>query len=140
MEICTIMNRLGYGEEIRRRRVEKFMEFDRLRNARGGITTITSGSKAEGLTCYFESHWDTLLVLNDVICVEAGTNLHTLQEYIEVYRMDTLANSGYCILFLQKPSPRPLTVITNSLCENEYGDVILCSGLLLDELSKFFFS
>ncbi|XP_052252687.1 uncharacterized protein LOC127859365 isoform X2 [Dreissena polymorpha] len=53
VEICTIMNRLGYGEEMRRWRVAKYRERDRLTNAYlSNITLITAGSKAEGLTCF----------------------------------------------------------------------------------------
>ncbi|XP_052223632.1 uncharacterized protein LOC127839338 isoform X2 [Dreissena polymorpha] len=141
MEMCTILNRLGYGEEIRRRRIEKYKERDRLRNARTSrLTTITSGSKAEGLTCYFESDWDFLFVLNDVICVEAGINLPTLQEDMDVYRMDTLVYPGYCSLFLERLSRSPSRFIINSLCENGYGGILLCSGLFLDEFSTFWAS
>ncbi|KAH3741965.1 hypothetical protein DPMN_048695 [Dreissena polymorpha] len=48
VEICTIMTRLGYGEEMRRWIVEKYREHDRLINAQPSeVTDITAGSKAD---------------------------------------------------------------------------------------------
>ncbi|XP_052233192.1 uncharacterized protein LOC127846055 [Dreissena polymorpha] len=103
VEICSILTRLGYGEEIRRWRIKKYREFDRLVNARRpDLTMITAGSKAEGLTCRLESDWDILQVLNKVLCVEAGTNLRTIPCDMEVYRMDTCAYPGHCKLFLER--------------------------------------
>ncbi|KAH3773702.1 uncharacterized protein LOC127845020 [Dreissena polymorpha] len=58
VEIYSVMTRLGYGEEIRRWWIEKYREFDRLRNARHkDVTRITADSKAEGLTYRLESDW-----------------------------------------------------------------------------------
>ncbi|KAH3773708.1 hypothetical protein DPMN_175076 [Dreissena polymorpha] len=96
MEICTIMTRLGYGEEIRRWRVEKYRDGDRLENARrNDVTYLTSGSKAEGLTREFESDRDMLNVLKNVVCVETGIKLHTIPYDVEAYRMDTRVYPGH---------------------------------------------
>ncbi|KAH3733735.1 hypothetical protein DPMN_040169 [Dreissena polymorpha] len=150
MEICTIMTRLGYGEEVRRWRVEKWREFDRLMNAydrlvhaRSLITninaTITAGSKAEGLTCIYENDWDVLLVLGDVLCVEADINLLTISDNIDVYRMDTMDTRvypGHCRLLQERPAAHARHgIITQALCDNGYGGVLLSSRLLLDEFS-----
>ncbi|KAH3773697.1 hypothetical protein DPMN_175065 [Dreissena polymorpha] len=130
------MNRLGYGEEIRRWRAKNYRENDRLSNARfTNVIRITAGSKAEGLTCRFESDWDVLNVLNNVLCVETGINLHTIPDDMEVYRMDTSVYPGHCRLFLMRQAHRYYTVIHNALCDNGKGDVLLSSGLVLDEIS-----
>ncbi|XP_052253273.1 uncharacterized protein LOC127859808 [Dreissena polymorpha] len=89
-EICTIMTRLGYGEEMRRWRVAGYREFDRLINASQSTSTlITAGSKAEGLTCFLESDHDFLFLLKNVICLKAGINLYSIPGDLQVYRMDT---------------------------------------------------
>ncbi|KAH3734256.1 hypothetical protein DPMN_040695 [Dreissena polymorpha] len=73
------MTHLGYGEEIRRRRILKYRKRDRIVNAKWiYITFITAGSKAEGLTCCYESDYENVFVPKDVLCVEAGVDLHTI--------------------------------------------------------------
>ncbi|KAH3698506.1 hypothetical protein DPMN_086028 [Dreissena polymorpha] len=128
------MNRLGYGEEIRRWRVENYREFDRLLNACGSRgSRMTVGSKGEGLTSFYESDHDFLFELSEYLCVEDGINLLTIADDIEVYRMNTCAYPGHCILFLERPAHRRLTIIHNALCGNGRGDIILSSGLFVDE-------
>ncbi|KAH3850416.1 hypothetical protein DPMN_092827 [Dreissena polymorpha] len=84
VEVCHIMTMLGYGEEIRRRRVEKNREWDILLNPFiDNVTFITAGSKAEGLTCINESDYDFLFVPNNVLCVEAGVDLHTISDDVQ---------------------------------------------------------
>ncbi|KAH3796922.1 uncharacterized protein LOC127839231 [Dreissena polymorpha] len=137
VEVNTIMTRLGYGEEMRRWRVEKYRETDRLINSlQIGETMITAGSKAEGLTCYNESDHDLLSVANNVLCVEAGINLHTIPGYIEVYRMDTRVYPGHCKLLLERKASRFDKPIYNALCDDGYGNGLLSSSLYLDELSS----
>ncbi|KAH3733084.1 uncharacterized protein LOC127851186 [Dreissena polymorpha] len=139
MEICTIMTRLGYGEEMRRWRVEKHRELDRLKDTRSShASQITAGSKAEGLTCYLESDWDMLHVFKGVLCVEAGINLHTIPDDIDVFRMDTRVYPGHCILLQKRPGITRFKQIHNSLCDNGYGAVLLSSSLFLDEYSALF--
>ncbi|KAH3694496.1 hypothetical protein DPMN_081936 [Dreissena polymorpha] len=130
------MTRLGYSEEMRRWRVEKHREKNRLHNARPRDETyITAGSKAEGLTCPLESDFDLLIVLNGVICVDAGINLHTIPDDIDVFRMDTRVYPGHCILLQDRPAHKRWKVIRNSLCDGGYGAILLSSSLFLDECS-----
>ncbi|KAH3689432.1 hypothetical protein DPMN_194055 [Dreissena polymorpha] len=145
IEICTIMTRLGYGEMMRRWRVEKYREYDRLWNAKylndeiNDNAMITAGSKAEGLTCHLESDWDVLLVLTNVRCVEADINLLTISDDINVFRMDTMDTRvypGHCRLLQERPAAHArYNIITKALCDNGYGGVLLSSSLLLDEVS-----
>ncbi|KAH3809301.1 hypothetical protein DPMN_137663 [Dreissena polymorpha] len=135
------MTRLGYGEQIRRWRVEKYKEHDSLMNARSSdVTVITAGSKAEGLTCFYESDRDFLLVVEGILCVEAGISLHTIPDGIGVYRMDTCAYSGHCCLLLERRARKRKEVIHNALCDNGQGDILLSSSLLLDEMSSAYTS
>ena len=129
------MTRLGYGEEMRRWRAKKYTEYDSLMNSRLSATTvITAGSKAEGLTCFLESDCDLLMVVKGVLCVEHGISLHTIPDGIEVYRMDTRAYSGHCILLLERQAHTRSKVIHNALCDNGHGDVQLSSSLFLEEM------
>ncbi|KAH3705620.1 hypothetical protein DPMN_080697 [Dreissena polymorpha] len=130
------MTRLGYGEEMRRWRVARYREYDRLKNADLSYTLITAGSKAEGLTCFLESDRDCLLLLKNVICLEAGINLYRIPDDLQVYRMDTHVYPGHCRLLLERLTSRCLKIIHNALCDNGNRDVLLSSSLLLDELSS----
>ncbi|XP_052220691.1 uncharacterized protein LOC127837546 isoform X2 [Dreissena polymorpha] len=139
VEICTIMTRLGYGEEMRRWRVAKYRECDRLINAYLSnelVTIITAGSKAEGLTCFLESDRDNLYLLKNVICLEAGINLYSIPDDLQVYRMDTQVYPGHCRLLLERQTSSCYEIIHNALCDNGNGDVLLSSSLLLDEFSS----
>ncbi|KAH3809354.1 uncharacterized protein LOC127834501 [Dreissena polymorpha] len=132
------MTRLGYGEQIRRWRVEKYKEQDSLMNARFRyVTMITAGSKAEGLTCLHESDRDELFVLEGILCVEAGISLHTIPDGIGVYRMDTHAYSGHCRLLLERQARNHSKVIHDALCDNGQGDILLSSSLFLDKMSAY---
>ncbi|KAH3850413.1 hypothetical protein DPMN_092824 [Dreissena polymorpha] len=131
------MTLLEYGEEIRRRRVEKYREYDILMDRRQSATTlIIAGSKAEGLTSWAESDIDLLNVLKSVICVEAGVDLHSIPDYMEVYSMDTRVYPGHCRMILQRPSSTGVTLCNNALCDDGQGNALLSSSLLLDEFSK----
>ncbi|KAH3694300.1 uncharacterized protein LOC127862994 [Dreissena polymorpha] len=142
VEVCNIMTRLGYGEEIRQRRVEKYREYDMMCNELEkhlmikGITTITVGSKGEGLTCLQESDNDKLLVLNRFLCVEPGVDIHTIPDDIQVYRMDTRVYPGHCLMLLERPTSTGFTFCNNAQCDDGKGNVMLSSSLFLHEMSK----
>ncbi|XP_052274790.1 uncharacterized protein LOC127874474 [Dreissena polymorpha] len=137
VEVCHIMTLLGYGEETRRRRVEKYRENDMLWNAQHlDSTFITAGSKAEGLTCWLESDHDLLFMPKGVLCVEAGIDLHTIPDEIEVYMMDTRAYPGHCRMLLERCDHTHLHFDNKVLCDDGNGNTLLSSGLLLDVLSK----
>ncbi|KAH3734097.1 hypothetical protein DPMN_040537 [Dreissena polymorpha] len=141
VEVCHIMTLLGYGEEIRRRRIEKFRECDMLWNAESiNRHLITVGSKAEGLTSLRESDYDQLHVLNKVLCVETGVDINIIPDDIEVCRMDTRdVYPGHCKML---PLPERLNytrtnVFNNVVCRDEQGNNMISSGLFLDKMSKF---
>ncbi|KAH3850236.1 hypothetical protein DPMN_092643 [Dreissena polymorpha] len=96
-------------------------------------TVITAGSKAESLVCLEESDTDRLFVLNNVLCVEAGVDLHTIPDDIDVYRMDTSANKGHCRMLLERYSFTSSTSTYNALCLDGKGNSLLSSKLFLDE-------
>ncbi|KAH3733844.1 hypothetical protein DPMN_040281 [Dreissena polymorpha] len=124
---------------MRRWRVEEYREYDRLLNARNtGVTFTAVGSKGEGLTSLFESDFDMLYVLNDVLCVEAGINLDAIPDDIDVLRMDTRVYPGHCRKFHEGPVNNCREDICSALCDNGYGDVLLSSGLFLDSRSTFY--
>ncbi|KAH3733053.1 hypothetical protein DPMN_039477 [Dreissena polymorpha] len=119
--------------------VEKYREFDRLANTRSSDAIhITAGSKAEGLTCFNESDWDFLFVLKSVLCVEAGINLHTIPDDIDVFRMDTRVYPGHCRLLQERRAHTRFDKILNSLCDNGYGAVLLSSSRVLRERGRVY--
>ncbi|KAH3733091.1 hypothetical protein DPMN_039516, partial [Dreissena polymorpha] len=139
MEICTIMTRLGYGEEMRRWRVEKYSELSRQSATRSPhFIQLIAGSKAEGLTCIFESDWDMFHVVKGVLCVEAVINLNIIPDDLDVFRMDTRVYPGHCRLLQERRGHTRFIQITNSLCDNGYGAGLLSSSLFLDECSEKF--
>ncbi|KAH3693220.1 hypothetical protein DPMN_192623 [Dreissena polymorpha] len=141
VEVCNIMTRLGYGEEMRRRRIKKYSDHDMNMSERpGSMIPITVGSKGEGLTFNLESDRDFLCVLKHVLCVEAGVVLHTIPDDIEVYRMDTRVYPGHCIMLLERPASTRTDVIYYALCDDGKGNAVLSSAVLLHELSKLEFS
>ncbi|KAH3733150.1 hypothetical protein DPMN_039575 [Dreissena polymorpha] len=79
-----------------------------------------------------------LSVVKGVLCVEAGINLHTIPDEIDVFRMDTRVYPGHCRLLQERRAHTRFIQITNSLCDNGYGAVLLSSSLFLDELSPLF--
>ncbi|KAH3850352.1 uncharacterized protein LOC127874473 [Dreissena polymorpha] len=133
VEVSNIMTMLGYGEEIRRRRVQKYRELDMRWNERMDLfTIITAGSKAEGLTSWVESDYDMLYVPKSTLCVEAGVDLHSIPDYMEVYRMDTDVYPGHCRMLLERTYPQSL--LKSALCDDEKGNTLLSSALVLDTL------
>ncbi|KAH3792579.1 uncharacterized protein LOC127838301 [Dreissena polymorpha] len=134
------MTWLGYGEEIRRGRVEKYREYDSVCTpiARGYFTQTTVGSKGEGLTCFLENDVDFLYVMNDVLCVEADIDLQTIPDNFHLFRMDTRIHPGHCILLQERPSQNCLDIITRSLCCNAHGDILLSSVLWKDNVAQAF--
>ncbi|KAH3689463.1 hypothetical protein DPMN_194464 [Dreissena polymorpha] len=110
------MTRLGYGEKMRQWRVEKYRGKDKPNNAKlGRMTVMTAGSKAEGLTCFFENDWDVLLILDHVRCVEAVVSLQTISDDIYVFRMDTRVYPGPCRLSKERLADAASDVIHNAL-------------------------
>ncbi|XP_052239300.1 uncharacterized protein LOC127850361 isoform X2 [Dreissena polymorpha] len=138
VQVCHIMTLLGYGEEIRRRRVELYRKSDMFVNA-GFLpgTFITAGSKAEGLTCWNESDSDRLILLNGVLCVEAGINLQTIPDDIQVYRMDTRVYPGHCRMLRERCGSHTSNLrLEHALCDDGKGNALLSSGLWLDDIEQ----
>ncbi|KAH3793250.1 hypothetical protein DPMN_146757 [Dreissena polymorpha] len=98
-ETCTSMNVLGYGPHIRQARRDAYKAFDRHATAllRGLAMCNTTGSKAEGLTSYYESDRDIMCVATRAICLEEGVDQKTFlarQAYLDsavvLVAMDTV--------------------------------------------------
>ncbi|KAH3829539.1 hypothetical protein DPMN_131536 [Dreissena polymorpha] len=100
------------------------------------VTTKSAGSKGEGLTCYLESDFDYLFLGNGVLCVEAGINLQTIPDDIDLFRMDPRVYPGHCKLLQVRQRQNGLQAIRNALCDNGYGDILLSSCLWLDGWSS----
>ena len=138
MEVCYIMTLLGYGEEIRRRRVENFRECDMLTSAGfSPCTFITAGSKAEELACWNESDLDRLSLLNSVLCVEAGINVQTIPDDMQVYRMDARVYPDHCRMLRERYGSHARSfAFKNAMCDDGKGNALLSSGLLLDDVEQ----
>ncbi|KAH3734232.1 hypothetical protein DPMN_040671 [Dreissena polymorpha] len=130
--VCNMMTKLGYGEEIRRKRVEMYMNNDMLANAQSlsAVTQITAGSKGEGLACWGESDLDIVFVIQKVLCVEAGVDLHTILDAKDVYRMDTRLYLGYCRMLLEKTNSTGLPMFSPALWYDGKEDFCLAAEYL----------
>ncbi|KAH3864960.1 hypothetical protein DPMN_027993 [Dreissena polymorpha] len=129
------MNILGYGPEIRQKRRDSFKEHDRLYNTlnNGLPLFITAGSKAEGLTCLFESDIDKLYVLPNAVCLENSCDQHNIPYHITIFEMNCkMTNAGYCRVLLGRLAPAGTSAIPDSLCENECGNTLLSSALFVE--------
>ncbi|KAH3809356.1 hypothetical protein DPMN_137719 [Dreissena polymorpha] len=67
---------------------------------------------------------DVLIVVEGILCVEAGINLHTIPDGIGVFRMDTSEYPGHCRLLLARLARKHPEIIHNALCDNGNGDVL----------------
>ncbi|KAH3864921.1 hypothetical protein DPMN_027954 [Dreissena polymorpha] len=129
------MSILGYGPEIRQKRRDLYKERDRLFNTWNSelLVFITAGSKAEELTCSYESDTDIIFVSPYVMCMENSfdhTNIPCHFTILEMNFQNTSA--GYCRVLLGRLAPRCHAAIPNSLCENECGHSILSSALYVE--------
>ncbi|KAH3875278.1 uncharacterized protein LOC127869373 isoform X2 [Dreissena polymorpha] len=136
LEMCTLMNCLGYGRPIRQARRDAYREGDRLMNAirPGIISMITTGSKAEGLTCFYESDCDTMFVVEGIMCLENGVDSDKLPRETTVFTLNTgVCYHGHSRLNLLKRRGDIIpSIICDALCEDANGRVLLCSALFVD--------
>ncbi|KAH3740933.1 uncharacterized protein LOC127850899 [Dreissena polymorpha] len=134
-ETSNIMNILGYGPEIRQKRREHYIEIDRLFNTFGEnllSTYITAGSKAEGLTCLYDSDIDTIFVLPYVVCLENCFDQSNIPCHITILEMSfKMTTAGYCRVLLGRLAPAGSSAIPDSLCENDCGNPLLSSALFV---------
>ncbi|KAH3752301.1 hypothetical protein DPMN_186917 [Dreissena polymorpha] len=130
------MTCLGYGPHIRQKRREAYNELARLTTALacGNAMWITTGSKAEGLTCFLESDRDSIVVINGIICLEEGVDSIILPADINIFRScSRMSYPGHCILLLERyGSSIPIRVV-NALCDDGYGRKFLSSDLFVNE-------
>ncbi|XP_052267813.1 uncharacterized protein LOC127869346 isoform X3 [Dreissena polymorpha] len=136
LEMCTLMNCLGYGPPIRQARRDAYRDSDRLLNARGTdiVTQITTGSKAEGLTCVFESDCDMMFVVEGIMCLENGVDSDKLPRETTVFTLNTgVCYHGHSRLnLLERRGDIIPSIICDALCEDENGRVLLSSALFVD--------
>ncbi|KAH3874570.1 uncharacterized protein LOC127869249 [Dreissena polymorpha] len=132
-ETSTIMDLLGYGPAIRQKRKDVYQWRDRLYNRYFNNfidydPMVTAGSKAEGLTCVYESDIDVIHVLPYTVCLEDGFNESTIPDHFIVLMMNTQGcNSGYCKPLLLRPDTGIYPAIYDSICDDGYGNSILSS-------------
>ncbi|KAH3875631.1 hypothetical protein DPMN_038902 [Dreissena polymorpha] len=134
VEICIVMNFLGYGSEIRQARRDAYREFDRLMTAvlRGSLL-ITTGSKAEGLTRIVESDTDIMFVNRVIICIEDVVNDDKLPMEATVFTFSPIAcRPGHCRLLLKRAGTKFPKYIFEALCDNENGRPLLSSDLYVE--------
>ncbi|XP_052266340.1 uncharacterized protein LOC127868537 isoform X2 [Dreissena polymorpha] len=141
IETCTVMNSLCYGSEIRQARRDAYREQDRIMSAQVMLTTITTGSKAEGVTDVFEGDRDIMFVLNDVICLEKDVSSYTLPMNITVFTLDTdVCYHGHCILVLERPGTNMKRIVYNALCFYANGRALLSSDLYVNAYDELKFA
>ncbi|KAH3819539.1 hypothetical protein DPMN_121277 [Dreissena polymorpha] len=130
------MDWLGYGPHIRQARSEAYKVHDRLLTALSGgsATWITTGSKAEGLTCYLESDRDIICVNNNLICIEEGVDSSNILKETTILRAcNRISYPGHYILLLQRYGTTIPKRVDNALCDDGYGRTFLSSDLYVNE-------
>ncbi|KAH3793809.1 hypothetical protein DPMN_147331 [Dreissena polymorpha] len=135
-ETSTLMNVLGYGPHIRQARIEAYKASDRHYTAlaRGTVTWITTGSKAEGLTSFMESDRDQLIVKESVICLEDGVDSSSVPVEKTIFRScSRISYSGHCRLLLEKDGTRIHKLVNNALCDDGFGRGLLSSDLYVNQ-------
>ncbi|KAH3871679.1 hypothetical protein DPMN_034890 [Dreissena polymorpha] len=91
IETCTVMNSLCYGSEIRQARRDAYREQDRIMSAQVMLTTITTGSKAEGVTDVFEGD-------RDIINLMAACDMEECQKRLWVQIISDMIEEGPTVL------------------------------------------
>ncbi|XP_052221710.1 uncharacterized protein LOC127838171 [Dreissena polymorpha] len=138
-ETCTLMNVLGYGTHIRQARRDAYKVHDKIftARARGSVTWITTGSKAEGLTSYLESDRDYMCVTKRVICLEEGVDSSNVPGETNIFRScSRISYPRHCSLLLERYGTRIPTVVYNALCDDGNGRGLLSSDLYVDQCSN----
>ncbi|KAH3788593.1 hypothetical protein DPMN_166738 [Dreissena polymorpha] len=127
------MDILGYGPAIRQKRKDIYKEWDELQVYHGEIILITTGSKAEGLTCAVESDRDSILVVPNTVCLEDGVDKSIIPGHMNLFEMNIQScNAGYCKLLLARLGPLGHPSITDSLCDDGYGRRLVSSKRFVD--------
>ncbi|KAH3791392.1 hypothetical protein DPMN_144877 [Dreissena polymorpha] len=135
-ETSTVMNVLGYGPHIRQARIEAYKAWARhsTAKARGIVTYITTGSKAEGLTSYLESDTDHLIVPESVICLEDGVDSSSVPVEKTIFRScSRISYSGHYRLLLERCGTHISDVVYNALCDDGFGRGLLSSDLYVTQ-------
>ncbi|KAH3812158.1 hypothetical protein DPMN_140582 [Dreissena polymorpha] len=141
------MKWLGYGPEIRQARRDAYREEYKLMTAlmmMDGMTSITVGSKGEGLTSIYESDKNIFFVHNDIICLEDGITVCNFPKEMTVFRScSRMRYSGYTRLLLEilrSDSYSPAhefvcEVVCFALRDDGFGRKLLSSGKYFNKLS-----
>ncbi|KAH3695155.1 hypothetical protein DPMN_082611 [Dreissena polymorpha] len=130
------MDFMGYGPHIRQARRDAYKVLDRLTTAgaNGNNTWIITGSKAEGLTCFFESDRDSMDVATGVICLEDGVDSSSIHGEKSILRAcSRMSYAGHCILLLERYGTTIHTALINALCDDGYCCELLSSTLYVNQ-------
>ncbi|KAH3874553.1 hypothetical protein DPMN_037799 [Dreissena polymorpha] len=135
------MNLLGYGPEIRHKRIEERNKSDMLFNAYQRVYVeplfITAGSKAEGLTCRYENDTDLIFVMPNTLLLEDGVHESTIPDHINVLKMNMQScSAGYCRPLLVRLAPSMPYALVNAFCYDGYGSFLLSSTYLVEQIEN----
>ncbi|XP_052228846.1 uncharacterized protein LOC127843074 isoform X2 [Dreissena polymorpha] len=138
------MSCIGYGPDIRKQRIEWYRKFGRRFNfALFGFSSIMIvGSKAEGLTRFFESDFDLICLLNRIICIENDKDTSGIDINTTVLIMETDDRCpGYCRLMLSRyNSSFVYHALNRALLKDEAGRLFLSSDGFLKLTGGWFLS
>ncbi|KAH3868746.1 uncharacterized protein LOC127867872 [Dreissena polymorpha] len=137
IDVC--MTLLGYSDKIRRARIEACKQHDCCMTAarKGVLTCLTTGSKADGLTCSFESDRDEMRILDGVVCVEEGVDSKSIPKETTVLRLNNrMSYPGHGVLLLDKNVQTIHPFLKKSLDYLPSGNAILSSDLFVKAYPK----
>ncbi|KAH3875369.1 uncharacterized protein LOC127869397 [Dreissena polymorpha] len=140
VEVNTILNCLGYGPDIRRFRRESYRFRDKVLNRRESkdkVMCVTVGSKLEGLTSFFESDTDCIILHSRVVCLETGVDPNAIANNISIFKMDTRScYAGHCKQLLVRIAPGHHPAFSNSIVVDPSGNRIFSNLKLVTEFQK----
>ncbi|KAH3885939.1 hypothetical protein DPMN_009936 [Dreissena polymorpha] len=138
IETCTVMNSLGYGSQIIQARGDAYRKHDRIGcSLFGSLTMITTGSKAEGVTSFFESDRDIMYVEKYIMCLEKDVSSYTLPMETTVFTLNTgVCYHGHCILVLERRGVNISNQVHNALLAYENGRALLSSDLYVNAFDE----
>ncbi|XP_052798326.1 uncharacterized protein LOC128230256 [Mya arenaria] len=139
--VFQVMNQLGYSPDMvnKRRQMQKDMDIAYNKNG-DRYTRITAGSKAEGITCPYESDHDRLYEDKHVACVvapEENSEITESEKTSTIFEMKSdHCHPGHFQLKLFKHGTVRNNWIESSLFRAANGDTCISSDLFTTQISK----
>ncbi|KAH3784002.1 hypothetical protein DPMN_161952 [Dreissena polymorpha] len=137
------MSCIGYGSDIRKERIDWYRKVG-IRFTAVGFGTFSNlivGSKAEGLTRFYESDFDVICLLNHLICIENDNDASGIDKSITLLIIETDDRCpGYCRLVQKTSDTYYALSLSRAFLKDETGRLFLSSDAFLKLTGGWLFS